>query len=44
MKMPGETNAGQRGPLMRFQVKRANGRTTIRVRIGDLAITVVFPV
>jgi len=29
---------------MRFNIRRANGRTTIRVRIGELAITVVFPV
>jgi len=29
---------------MTFSIRRANGRTTIRVQIGELAITVVFPV
>ena len=29
---------------MSFKVRRINGRTTIRVRIGLLAVTVEFPV
>jgi hypothetical protein len=29
---------------MHMSIRRTNGRTTIRVQIGELAITVVFPV
>jgi hypothetical protein len=33
----------QKGPLMHIQMKRANGRVTIRIQIGDMTITLDLP-
>jgi len=42
--MPGALTPGiLKGPLMHIQVKRAKGRITIRIRIGDMTITLDLP-